>query len=287
MLELKPVLWFAAFDYVRLTRRVQQDDEAAKALYGKAAYGSVASGDGEVPTFKPWAWQGYYGESCGNAAYGAGNQGTLLQASGWAADNLQGMGLPFDNAPRVDMQVTVWFDKDIPYIAKWGAELSNNARQNVHGGKWAIKVIDGYGSGDTLYLGSRTSENYIRVYDKWRESGKDEAYKYAWRFEVELKNTRAVEAWSGACSLRQSPETIAGTVRWYLASRGVYLPRTVSSVLAARPEKPNRDTDNERRLAWLYNQVRPSIDKMLATGVPLDRVLSALGLDGTDTGVLG
>lgn len=279
-------MWYATFDYVRLTRKVQQDGEAAKAVYGKAARASVASSEGEVPTFKPWAWLGYYGETCGNVSYGAGSQGTILQASGWAADNLQGMAVPFDGAPRVDVQVTVWLGRDTPGYAAGFSLASLEAREGAHGGKWAVKLIQGFGAGDTLYLGSRQSNAFVRIYDKWRESGMKDEYRHAWRFEVELKNEAAKEVWTGAHSAKQSPETIAGWVRWYLARWGVQLPATVSSVLAASPERPNRETDNERRLAWLHNQVRPSIEKMLAAGVPIERVLGALGLDSTNGDVL-
>lgn len=277
--DLRAGAWYGAFDYVRLTRPEGQIDADETALYGKAARFAVASVEGEVPTFKPWHWQGYKGESCGNSAYGSGVQGSILQVSGWAADNLSGLGVPFSNAPRIDVQVTIWLEEDMPNLAELYADVSDDSRRLSSTGRWGVQLRKGYGNGDTCELGSRESDVYIRIYDKMRESQDDAAYKNAWRFEVELADEPAREVWAGACSAKQSPETIAGWVRWYMARRGVPLPRTVPSILAASPERPNRDTDNTRRLAWLRNQVRPSIDKMRSTGVPLFEIRAALGID--------
>jgi len=45
-------------------------------------------------------------------------------------------------------------------------------------------------SGDTLYIGSRTSEQFMRIYDKAAEQHQDGDWK---RIELELKGSRAIE----------------------------------------------------------------------------------------------
>lgn len=272
-------MWYAAFDYVRLTSKDDEYGKGPSSLYGKMSLAIMGEDKAECGVWKPWAWMGYYGENSKHVAYGSGTQGSILQVSGSLAQEVRRFNPPYDGVPRLDAQVTVWFKRDIPHLARWAADESVQAREKSHGGKWRVNVRAGYGDGDTCYLGSRQSNVFIRIYDKWRESGLAEEYRHAWRFEIELSGSPAAEIWAGAHAAEPRPEAVAGWVRWYLARRGVSLPDTLSSVLASTPQAPRRETDNDRRLAWLRSQVRPSIDKMLASGVSLAQVREALGLE--------
>lgn len=278
-MQLDCGMWYAAYDYVRLTAKDDEYGKGPQSVYGKASLVCSVKPEDGGRVWKPWFWLGYYGETDNVCSYGSGVQGSILQVSGAQAQEVRRHNPPYDGVPRVDIQVTMWLKRDVPYVARYAAQESVVERARTHGGKWRINVRDGFGDGDTCYIGSRQSDVFIRIYDKWRESKLAEEYRYAWRFEIELSGAPAQAVWAGAHTAEPGPETVAGWVRWHLARRGVSLPDTVSSVLASTPPSVPRVTDNDRRLAWLRNQVRPSIDKMVSQGVSLEHIAQALGLD--------
>ena len=274
-----PAAWWAGTDYIRMTAKDGRDADMAT-VYERAAYTVVAGTSAGQVEFEPWAWKGYYGERCGSVAYGSGAQGHLLQVAGWQAQEEVLLRVPHDNLARWDVQLTLWFEREVPSIARSVAESSVNARASVSHRPWKVALIEGYGGGDTTYIGSRSSDSFLRVYDKWREAREAEEWRYSWRFEVELKDERANENWPVAGAPSPGPYWYAGLVSSAFWGRGVKLPSLEQVPSVPLAHSPAKATTTESRLAWLHNQVRPTVDKLLAQGVSLSRVLEALGLDG-------
>lgn len=274
-----PAAWWAGTDYIRMTAKEAGDADMAT-VYKRAAYAVVAGTCLGHVEFEPWSWKGYYGERCGSVAYGSGPQGHILQVAGWQAQEEALLRVPHDNLARWDVQLTLWFEQDILSIAKSAAESSVAARGNVNHRPWKVAMIEGYGGGDTTYIGSRSSDSFIRVYDKWRQAREEEEWRYSWRFEVELKDERANANWPVAGAPSPGPYWYAGLVAAALRSRGVNLPALEQVPAVPLAHSPAKATSTDSRLAWLHNQVRPSVDKLLSSGVSLQRVLEALGLDG-------
>lgn len=276
------MMWDANYDYVRLTARGGSEDDAAAILYRQAARACVARALGGECSLRPWAWQGYRGASGPGAAYGTRWDGHIFQASGYAAHDARGLGLLWDNVPRVDVALTVWYEQDecasIAHHAKVSRRFS--ASKGVSG--WKVTHIDGGEHGTTTYVGSRTSDIFIRIYDKDRESEGDEDYENAIRYEVEFKGEAAKEVWAAAHRTTPSREYLASLVQNVCTPRGVHLPLLAPASLAQAPVIKPPKTDTERRLAWLRNQVAPSIDKLLTDGVHRDTILAELGLSPSE-----
>lgn len=275
---VRPVMWDAAFDYVRMTHAVGEGLEYAQRLYSIAARGTLARAQGGEVHERPWQAFGYRGSTFGLVQMGEGVQGLLLQASQWAANDIRAMGLPYDNISRADIAITVWYDSDPGAMVKGFAQRSEGARGFAGAAGWKITHIEGYGNGDTTYLGSRTSDTYVRIYDKGRESPEGGYYENALRYEVEYKGRAAGAVWEGESREAPGRDWLAAQVLQVLRRRGIFvaLPGSISAPAVGLRTAPPSDT--EKRLAWLRNQVRPSIDKLMADGVSLESVRQALGL---------
>lgn len=274
-----PVMWNADYDYVRLTTTGRGDVESAALLYRQALSAVLATSDEGRVALKPWLWQGYYGVSGGNVQHGTGTQGAIFQASGWAAAHARSLDLPYTGVPRVDVALTLWYEADDPGLALRISERSRAFAQRPSGRAWKVTYVDGGEDGATCYIGSRNSDVYIRCYDKWRESGKDETYRYAWRLELEAKNECAQEVWAGESRTAPDRAWLAGVVAATLRRRGIYLPDLGQVREAQAPVARRVESDSERRLAWLRNQVAPAVDKLLADGVSSQQIAAALGLN--------
>jgi len=275
------VAWDAHYDYVRLTRKMQAwRDPAGLDLYlRQAQLCVVAVQHAEVPTARPWSWMGYVGQSYGSAQAGSAAHGCILQASGYAADELRALAPYWDNVARCDIALDVWYDEDPGPLVREYARLSADAARGQGARAWRVAHIDGYGRGDTTYLGARTSDLFVRIYDKMRESKGQQDFTNCLRYEVELKGQDAVAAWAPENRTPPGRHWLASFVLARLAERGVTLeiPDHLVVPTAARP--PVRRASRESRLAWLENQVRPSIDRLVADGVRLDYLRQLLGLD--------
>lgn len=273
------VLWDAGIDYVRLTAKGGTFDDELEAIYRKAATNIVAgSSEGQI-CWEPWYWQGYYGQRCAGVSYGMGTQGAILQVSGWQAQDVWSLSVPFNNVARLDIQCTFWLAKDSPGVAARVGAISSAYSKATHGGRWKVTTIDGHGAGDTCYIGSRKSGNIFRVYDKWREKGLDDDYTYAWRFEHETTDTLACALWPTYGVSPPSRHYWASVLRAQLRTRGIILPafEEQCALQAQKHEKPI--TDDDSRIAWLRNQVNPAVAKLLASGWKRDHILQALGLE--------
>lgn len=278
----QPVMWYAGPDYLRLTTKGVNDGGYTHEVYKRVARAVVAAGAEGAIDFEPWAWLGYYGERCASVAYGSGAQGSLLQVAGWQAQDEALLGAPWDNVARLDVQLSVWYENDVPGVARECARRSRAYSSLTHGARWKVRYIDGGDDGDTTYIGSRASDCYVRIYDKWRESGRDDDYLYCWRYEIELKGAQAAAAWQEKGATAHDPNVWARFVLSRLALKGIVVPGVRAANVAAAPPVRKEATTNDRRLAWLRNQVAPAIDKLLAAGVKLDTVVEVLGLTGRD-----
>ncbi len=276
----RPVMWDAAFDYVRLTATGELGNEDTLELYRKVGLLGVAGEEGQGVLAEPWAWRGYLGTDYGVVQVGAGTQGCILQASGWAAAAIREAAPPYTGVPRVDLQVTVWYDQDPGGLVKRYADRSSAAAKCRGAAGWGVSHICGYGDGDTAYLGSRLSDVFVRIYDKGRQSGQKGGYENALRYEVEVKGSLGSRLWAGEALQAPDRHWVASQVLATLRARHVFL--ALPDALPAPPvslrEKP--ETNTASRLAWMRNQVAPAICKLKAAGVEWRDIADALGIGG-------
>lgn len=260
-------------DYIRVTAESEAGKKAILLGWAKKRAQLERLGD----KVKKDGLQGFTGESCGPVFYGRNDTHFMLQASGAAADELF-PELPWVelHCTRIDLQVTMQYTEDHATLGQWlGQQRAKGYERNSRPVKPRQGLHVGYGRGDTLSIGSRSSPRYGRIYDKQRES-KDERYSHCWRFEIEYKDPVAdniVEF------LRHSPSmdrAVAGAVAGQLQEWGIALAVPTEPVLVAG-SIGRREYDSDRAIKWLETQVRPTVERLLAT-VDEETIWQALGL---------
>ena len=227
---------------------------------------------------KTWAWQGYIGYKVGQVCIGERPDGCIVRLEGKAAHDWAMAGLPIGhNVTRLDIALTIWGISDqSEVIARHNVEGVAH-RKSLQSRPYAVRLIDGNGDGDTLYLGARSSELFVRIYDKERSPNGGATYKTALRYECECKEQLAQRAYQGCVNPRYSATSCLPILAGLLARRGIS-PVGVGSVFAKLISPSIAPvSDLESSLSWLAVQVRPTIARLMAEGYE-EEVLTALGL---------
>lgn len=124
----------------------------------------------------------------------------------------------------------------------------------------SINLITGNDGGATMYVGSRVSDKFARLYDKGIQSKIGGDWK---RLEVEMKGDVAKEF---ARVVAMNKHDTIGSFTWAIASKmfftdtGNYPVLGTHSTALSMP-KIEKKTDTEK---WLYNQIIPILEKYIA-----------------------
>jgi Replication initiation factor len=226
-----------------------------------------------------WAWQGYIGWQSGQLSWGERFDGSILRVSGELAQRYWEQGLPIGhNVSRLDIAVDVWWGIDPDTMIAEHNVATLDARMLAKSRPWRVACVNGFGDGDTLYIGSRKSVEFVRIYNKEKESRGEDEYRGCTRYEVEYhdESARALVYRSGA--RRGGSGWLLGEVSSILHRRGVGV---LASLLASEPINPPHRrvaTSDERKIDWLRTQVAPTVRSLL-TRHDAAVILTALGLD--------
>lgn len=261
--------WHASVDYLKISAPLYEADQFP--LWRKYLRRAVAESDGAYKELEHAKSGTYYGTGFDGGSFVGFDerQGLLMYAAGATAHALA-LALPFEpmSVPRLDLQVTVWLAEDDQAVAaRCNAHHMAQRRENER--QPLPRLIVGNGNGDTFYAGSRggTGSNFVRVYDKYRrDKDRKDVYKNAWRYECELTNRRAKPAFFELKAYQFGASEIAAMVRKLAAQRYVDVPRTDGAAPFDAGLLPRPRTDDESRLRWLRDQVRPALDKLRASG---------------------
>lgn len=237
----------------------------------------------EGNTAKPATLLGYKGVICGKCFIGDSDQGLFLRStSGGSTSFFEHVYLSDMHVSRLDLQVTVWVDNPGYHIGRDAREDAAYWRKtHPKDGKRKISAIDDEDGGYTLYVGSKSSDHFCRLYDKYAES-KEEYYQGAWRYEVELHNEASTAAAAYISGNSISMEAvICSTVAQYYRARGVEPPWNASEGHNALQPAARIESDDARSLKWLAAQVAPTVARLQKRGYTVS-VLEALGLGALD-----
>ena len=237
---------------------------------GKRGLGSIT---------KPWAWEGYTGWQCGQLSIGERYDGTILRLSSVMAHKWLAAGLPIGhNISRLDIALTVWGVSDQSEQIALHSEQADTYRKGLRSRPFNVRLIEGFGDGDTLYLGSRSSSQFVRIYDKERERKSDESYKGSIRYECECKERLAFEAYTRCVAAGYSGTSCLEVLVGLLAGRGIR-PLGIGNatgVVLGNTALPISSVESS--LSWLEEQVSPTVRRIMREGYELE-VLQALGLE--------
>lgn len=205
-----------------------------------------------------WKFQQYEGNRVGAVGHGQAQQGGqdsyIIDIPGETADDMLYQLVYSDMKPtRIDMQITIarpeyWDTLDFYFQMKLGA-WPNVPRQVT------ARLSDG---ADTVYIGSRESDRYIRVYVKER---------HFIRFEVEFKKKLAVKAWD---TVRKTGRTaIAGILMAEIEKlpKSKLLDDCTAQLLRFTGDSVNLaigrvNATDERKVQWLASLL-PTIEQMM------------------------
>jgi Replication initiation factor len=246
-------------DWLTCTQFRATDDCPLKAEIERVIYKERELGNDDLK----WRGQGYYGHRSGGAAVGVREDTYLaILTSDCARKNWRSVGLWATNCSRIDVQITLELEeKDPTLFDRLEAHLCflPPRRGRPIG---VCRVRDNKG-GNTLYVGSRQSDWYMRIYDKGIESKTADAGKLI-RIEVERKRRPAKQLLNDLV-FDDDPESriynlMLSDLKKLLVAVGAH---DNWSLEVARVES---FTDSKRRLAYLAASVRPIIEKLISSG---------------------
>lgn len=215
----------------------------------------------------------YVGESCSGCFWGRSEQGWMVVLSGHCAQDYATLFEPDAvHCTRVDLQVTLsphpeqplFIEKTYEACAIW---RPMNGRPPKYG---IVKDTEG---GRTLYVGSRTSLQFGRLYDKGIEQ-KAHLPGSLLRYELEIKAEYADQAIALLWGEADTEGVILHLLKDFFEQRHVPCPWT------ARPGEykfvaPAVTPDDAGSLKWLRGPVATVVERLLAT-VGADATMAAI-----------
>lgn len=222
---------------------------------------------------------GYQGMSCGNCFVGTREGDAMCQWTGFHADEgFDAVYRPDLHISRIDVQVTTKLtvmDMGIAREAYHDAKTANEGLPSTRRRK--LFIIIGSDGGDTFYLGSASSDQRARIYNKEVQS-EDPLYVRSWRYEVVFRNNHATSISSYISGANTDKAGICADIcASWLEKRGVKAPWHTDEWLTPLPLVRSLPTDIERKLHWLETQVRPTVGLLCSLGFR-DMILESLGL---------
>lgn len=218
---------------------------------------------------KRWHFMGYEGYSIEGVRYGINLDRAIVMLSGQNASALwQKVAPSRTRCTRIDLAVTVTLPEVDTSIAALAYEkvLVDGLRRGT--------LISNSRGGSTLYVGSRSSEQYGRLYDKSSEQGGKAGKE--WRYEVECKKPKSESVLVGLLDAGHPSTWITSYVWQWFWSRGIE-PLFSTAIKMNAIENIARVTSTESTLAWLSTSVRPSVQRLMQAGKE-EQVYVALGL---------
>lgn len=207
--------------------------------------------------------------SCaGGVQYGSGKDGWMVVlTSGMARKHWMAFAAYGDKVTRIDLQATIWHENDtegmIEAIHGKAWEEGNKATRN------AMTIILNGKKGDTLYYGSRSTAQFGRIYDKWRQQKFSPPFKYALRYEVEFKKPLSGEVVRWMLDENPTDDQIAARVFQWFHNRQISVPQ-ICTIPNDAIQYPQEVTPIERKLEWLRKTVRPVYRQLVALGFQIE-----------------
>lgn len=231
---------------------------------------------------RPFRLQGYVGQQAGRVRYGERENAGLVQLSGdLARQHLEAVRGLQDSLTRIDIATTVQLPTYDPEVGR-RAFAQAIAHRTEHPRSALPSQTSDADGGYTLYLGDRTANYYLRLYNKQAErlaahdSEGAEQYARCWRVELECKGGPAPML---AKLVDEHPDPsgyIQSYLHTYLAEHGVTPIFPPSGCKALKPGFTRR-SDRAKTLSWFRTAVAPGIRRLLADAPGRD-VYDALGL---------
>lgn len=206
---------------------------------------------------------GFYGQKTRHALYGDKKEWSMLQVSGYEAKRGIILAHEGTQCSRLDLQMTVFVGEDNVTNTIRTAYQQACQTDRPEARHMKVTCIESRGKIQTVYLGSRASDIFFRIYDKFAESGKEE-YRGCVRYELEIKGRASKALWRKLISGEITLFDCFKMLQKMLLERGVLVP--VDEIKTDGPDFPRREkTRTEATAAWLASQVAPTVRRLTDT----------------------
>lgn len=234
-----------------------------------------------------WRLMGYEGSHVGRIEYGQRDkESTILRLIGEAASTYLTVALASaDEVTRLDLAATWRAEPADPMIAANAYTLAHQWWTADQRRAKPTRILDPAGGG-TTYLGSRQSENFLRIYDKHAEciaTNDDEGakrYQDCWRFELEVKGGNAKHLAERVDGEGDRATYVRTYLHNYLTAHGIEPPWPTGGAWHLMPGFRRR-SDEDTKLRHLAKNVAPTV-RFLASRGRLTEVKQALGLESSN-----
>lgn len=232
------------------------------------AYQLLEQGFLNGETIRKSSRHGFSLKGVAGVQYGSGAGGWMVSLSGdEARRHWMAFAVFAKNVTRLDLQVTVWYNSDqVDTIRNLHKEALRNASGKP---KRNLTHIDNGKKGSTLYIGSRASSQFGRIYDKQRQQKNKLGFQNAIRFEVEYKKPLSKEVCRWLMLQERTPDEMAARVLDWFAARGIEVPQIGTSADNAI-QVGKEPTPLENKLNWLRKTVRPVYRQLVALGYQVE-----------------
>jgi Replication initiation factor len=206
---------------------------------------------------------GFWGDKIRHALYAEKEEWSMLQVSGYEAKRALELAYEGTQATRIDIQATWQLEGQTASECLREAYEHACEQQNPGHRPRMVKLIEERHACQTVYIGSRASDIFIRIYDKFAESGKEE-FKNSVRFEAEIKGRASKALWERIKQDNLNVRDLLSMLLGLLAERGVAVPEPdfdIQDMLLVQ----QRTTEPSRKLAWLASAVAPTVAALTAT----------------------
>jgi hypothetical protein len=269
---------YTHLDYITLTRSTYgiEDNSTSDELWIWAKEVCTGGQAGEATTDATVL--GYRGWQCGSMFYGRRYDGEMCRVSGGASHLLYPeMTLKGWRASRIDIAVDVFVPrhKQSDMLEAY-QDFAREHRVMLKGRPYRVEMRRNEGENGTLYVGARTSSQYVRLYRAGEKHGED--YRNILRFEVECKERLAHWLWGVLETCTDDAVVLGSLASELLAKRGIVLPSPLPNpdgwtIPRFKPGKSSL----ESTLLWFERQVRPTVRRLMNED-NRGTILASLGL---------
>lgn len=223
---------------------------------------------------------GYTGWSVGPLSFLDNGQYGYIQTSGDPSGFVARVASGWDvRCTRIDLQVTC---QCLPVD---GRTIGDRAYQDAieHKECAAPTRIQSPGGGDTVYIGSRASDRFARIYRKDAQDKDTDWPRHTWRYEIEIKKPRSQKLWRSLVDVPEKdwPREIASFVSQFFTRRSVHVPFEADTISRIDDTMRRKKTPIQRKIEWIARGVSPTVLELFAAGYASD-VLEALGARSSD-----
>lgn len=221
-----------------------------------------------------WGVSGFKGYKCGDIEIGKKPGRVIVRlVSTWADSHWRKFVPLSDNITRIDLQATILSKESVTERIEECRRAALDHAARLHEKpvvRWTADNRGGY----TLYLGSRESNVFGRIYDKYAHT-LDERYEGCIRFEVQFQKSLA-KSIAFVLARQSSPKSLmAQYISQFFAGRDMLL--ELPYFCDNRYGLHRRRSDVESNLEWLRSAVAPMVQRLIDSGHGLE-VFESLGL---------